>query len=332
MVRAPRAEVGPPERHPALAGGDRFLRDALAGLGSPRRSLPSQYFYDARGSRLFQWIGNLPGYYLTRVEREILDEQGGDILAPLLGRRCTVVDLGAGDGHKSQLLLRRLVRSGAAVTYAPVDVSQAALEEAASRVRLDVPGVAVRAVRATYTRALRLLATTPELGTKLVLFLGSSIGNLEHAAAHAFLQGLRRVLQPGDHALVGFDLVKPLPLLRSAYDDPQGVTRAFNLNLLARMNRELGADFDLSAFRHVATWDPVRPAMESWLESTCHQQVRLGRSLLTFSAGERIHTEISCKYSEAQITTFAAQAGFGEVGRYLDRRGWFVDALWRAEG
>jgi uncharacterized SAM-dependent methyltransferase len=164
-----------------------------------------------------------------------------------------------------------------------------------------------------------------------VLFLGSSIGNLEHPAARALLRDLRSGLRPGDHVLVGFDLVKPLPLLRRAYDDPQGVTGAFNLNLLARLNRELGARFDLSAFRHVATWDPSRPAMESWLESTRTQAVRIGRSLLRFEAGERIQTEISCKYRDAQITGFAAAAGFTEVGRFADAKRWFVDALWRAD-
>jgi uncharacterized SAM-dependent methyltransferase len=191
--------------------------------------------------------------------------------------------------------------------------------------------VAVRPVRASYSRALWLLTDAPELGPKLVLFLGSSIGNFEHGAARAFLRELRGALRPGDHLLVGFDLVKPLPLLQRAYDDPQGVTRAFNLNLLARMNRELGADFDLSAFRHVATWDPERPAMESWLEAIRAQTVRIGGRVFQLAPGERIQTEISCKYSDAQIAGFAADAGFSEVGRYSDRSGWFVDALWRVD-
>jgi dimethylhistidine N-methyltransferase len=310
---------------------DGFLDEVRAGLGRRSRSLPSKYFYDARGSQLFQWITRLPGYYLTRVEREILDQHGGAIVAPLRWRPCTVVDLGAGDGHKTLRLLRRLVRAGPGVAYAPVDLSQAALDEAAGRVRAELPGVAVRPVRATYSRALRLLADPGGSGSKLVLFLGSSIGNFEHAAARALLRELRGVLSAGDHLLVGFDLQKPLPLLQRAYDDEQGVTRAFNLNLLARMNRELGADFDLTSFRHVATWDPVRPAMESWLESIRDQAVHLGGRVYRFGPGERILTEISCKYSDAQITAFAAEAGFGEVGRYSDRDRRFVDALWRVD-
>jgi len=186
-------------------------------------------------------------------------------------------------------------------------------------------------VGATYVEGLRRLTSPADQGSRLVLFLGSSIGNLEHVAARRLLRALRAALHPGDHLLVGFDLVKPLGPLRAAYDDPQGVTGAFNLNLLARLNRELGATFDLREFRHVATWDPVRPAMESWLESRRAQTVRIGPLAFPFDAGERIHTEISCKYTEAQIDGFAAAAGVTEVGRYADEARWFVDVLWRVD-
>ncbi len=331
MDSAPRTGPRRPGTRTAPVHGAAFLDEVLAGMGRRPRSLPSRYFYDARGSRLFQWITRLPDYYLTRVEREILEQHGEAILAPLRGRPCTVVDLGAGDGHKTLRLLRLLARAGPGVAYSPVDLSRAALDEAAARVRSELPGLPVRPVQTTYSSALRLLAGLPGSGTRLVLFLGSSIGNFEHAAARALLRELRRALRPGDLLLVGFDLVKPLPLLQLAYDDPQGVTRAFNLNLLARMNRELGADFELSAFRHVATWDPERPAMESWLESTCAQTVRLGSRVLRFAAGERIHTEISCKYSDAQVTAFGADAGLGEVARYSNPGRWFVDVLWRVD-
>jgi dimethylhistidine N-methyltransferase len=303
----------------------------LAGLARRPRSLASSLFYDARGSQLFQWITNLPEYYLTRVEREILEAHGEAIVAPMGRGRCTVVDLGAGDGHKTQLLLRRMLERGAQVTYAPVDISQAALDVARERVSADMPGIDVRTVRATYARALRLLEGDREAGPKLVLFLGSSVGNLEHEEARSLLAGLRRALRKGDHVLVGFDLVKPLPVLQRAYDDSQGLTRAFNLNLLSRLNRQLGADFDLQSFRHVATWDPGRPAMESWLESTRRQTVLIGRVAHTFAAGERIHTEISCKYTSAQVADFAASAGFVEIGRFGDPDNWFADVLWRVE-
>ena len=332
MQRATRPEERRTEPRPQRPGGDRLLADVLSGLRGRPRTLPSRYFYDDRGSRLFQWISRLPDYYLTRVEREILERSGGAMVAPLGDGPCTVVDLGAGDGHKTHRLLRRLLGRSAGVTYAPVDLSQAALDEASARVGGELPGVSLRPVRTTYGRALRQLASHPGLGPMLVLFLGSSIGNLEHAAARALLGELRTAMRPGDHLLVGFDMVKPLPLLRRAYDDPQGVTRAFNFNLLVRLNRELGATFDLEAYRHVATWDPVRPAMESWLECTSAQSVRIGRSTFAFEAGERIRTEISCKYRDQQITAFAADAGFAEVGRFADPARWFVDALWRVPG
>jgi len=245
-------------------------------------------------------------------------------------RACTVVDLGAGDGHKSQLLLDRLLDRGVAVTYAPIDVSPAALDEACVRVRHHSPQVTLRPVCAEYVAGLRQLAAPEVPAPRLVLFLGSSIGNLEHAAAAAFLGTLRGALGAGDHALVGFDRVKPLAALRLAYDDPQGVTRAFNLNLLHRMNRELGADFEPWAFRHRATWDPRRPAMESWLESARSQAVRVAGHVFRLRRGERIRTEISCKYRPAQIAAFARGAGFREVRRFHDARRWFADALWRA--
>jgi len=304
-----------------------FLADALAGLGASPKSLPSRWFYDAHGSRLFEWISNLPSYYLTRVERGILETHGEAIAAPFAGAPCTVIDLGAGDGHKTLLLLRRLAERVPTLSYAPVDVSPAALDDAAARVREALPATAVTPVRASYAEALERLGGE----RKLVLFLGSSIGNLEHAEALAFLRALRAALRPGDHVLVGFDLVKPLPLLVRAYDDPQGVTRAFNLNLLARMNRELSADFDLGIFRHRATWDPGRPAMESWLESLRAQTVHVAGRAFRLEAGERIHTEISCKYTGVAISAFAEGAGFAEVARFHDPLAWFADALWRAE-
>lgn len=312
---------------PAASGAT--LRDALAGLSRTPRRLPSHLFYDDAGSRLFQWITNLPAYYPTRVEREILARSGARVAARFEERAVTVVDLGAGDGHKTRVLVDHLTRAGARVTYAPVDVSQAALEAAAARMA-TAPGVRVAPVRARYGPGIRRAAALAPGSARLVLFLGSSIGNLEHARARAFLRTLRGALAPGDRALVGFDLVKPLAVLRRAYDDPQGVTRAFNLNLLARLNRECGADFDLGGFEHVATWDPRRPAMESWLESTRRQRVHLGGRAFAFAAGERIHTEISCKYTRAMVSAFAAGAGFEEEEHLVDGRGWFLDALWAA--
>ncbi|HEY7726505.1 MAG TPA: L-histidine N(alpha)-methyltransferase [Anaeromyxobacteraceae bacterium] len=321
MPRAKRRSAAP-----ASAPDPRLLREVLAGLGRRPRSLPSRLFYDERGSRLFQWITNLPGHYLTRCEREILERHGDEVARRLGGRPCVAVDLGAGDGHKARLILERLRARCPAVTYVPLDLSPAALGEAEARVRAELPGVAVRPLRAEYADGLRRLEAEP--GARLVLFLGSSIGNLEHRQAAAFLRELRLSLRSGDHALVGFDLVKPVAVLRAAYDDPQGVTGAFNLNLLVRLNRELGADFDPAAFRHVATFDRSRPAMESWLESARRQTAHVAGRAFALEAGERIHTEISCKYTRRQVAAFARGAGFAEVARFEDRRRWFLAALW----
>ncbi|HUL60060.1 MAG TPA: L-histidine N(alpha)-methyltransferase [Anaeromyxobacteraceae bacterium] len=324
-----RQQVPRPAGQAAPAVRDPFLRDVLAGLSRRPRAIPSRWFYDARGSRLFQWITRLPEYYLTRVELEILQRHGDRIAAPFAGARCTVVDLGAGDGHKTRAVLERLLRGGP-VTYAPIDLSPAAVEEAASSVRAALPEVEVVPLCAEYTAGLRALGASPRSGALLVLFLGSSIGNLERPAAGAFLRALRHRLRPGDHALVGFDLVKDVPLLRAAYDDAQGVTAAFNLNLLARIDRELGADFDPGAFQHRATFDPRRPAMESWLVSRRRQRVTVAGHAFAFEAGEAIHTEISCKYREADVAAFAREAGFEELDLLCDERRWFCDALWRA--
>jgi len=338
-----------PRALPGLAGGglapggsipgrtdqpqaDRFLRDVLAGLSSRPRSLPSVYFYDAQGSEIFKRIMALEEYYPTRCEQEILETHGEEVVAPFLRRRSTLVDLGAGDGAKTRLLLSRLHRRCPDLTYAPVDVSCSALAESSARMSAAFPGLSVEPVAAEYAEGLAWLGRREGSGSLLVLFLGSNIGNLERAGAHRLLGELRAALRPGDHVLVGFDLLKDLDVLRGAYDDGLGVTAAFNLNLLARMNRELGADFDLGAFAHRATFDPERPAMESWLESQRDQVATVGGARFAFQARERIHTEISCKYRESDVTEFARSAGFAEVGRFRDRRGWFLDALWRVPG
>jgi dimethylhistidine N-methyltransferase len=306
----------------------RLRRDVLDGLGRGSKAIPSLWLYDARGSELFQRIMELEDYYPTRIEHEILESHAGEITDPLGGGPCTVVDLGAGDGTKTRLLLAPLHGRCIRSAYAPIDISAAALRDVASRMSATFPRLRITPVQAEYFDGLRALHRR-DAGTLLVLFLGSNIGNLEVPEAVGFLRTMRSALRPGDHVLVGFDLLKDLPLLRAAYDDDSGVTAAFNLNLLARINRELDGDFDLEAFEHAATFDPERPAMEAWLRSRRRQRVQVAGRSFRFEAGECIHTEISCKYRERDIAALAASAGFEEVGRYRDRRRWFVDALWR---
>jgi dimethylhistidine N-methyltransferase len=305
-----------------------FAADVLEGLRRPRKEIPSRWLYDARGSRLFQAIMALPGYYPTRVEEEILERHATGITDPLAGGPCSVVDLGAGDGSKTRVLLASLFRRSPWTSYVPIDLSPAALAQAAHRMASRLPGLRVSPVQADWLDGLRSLAPRGS-APLLVLFLGSNIGNLERGDALAFLRSLREALRPGDHVLVGFDLLKGRSTLQAAYDDDRGVTRAFNLNLLARINRELGGDADPASFEHVATFDPSRPAMESWLRSRRRQVVHVAGRSFRLEAGERIHTEISCKYEEPDVAVLAGSAGFEEAGRYRDRRRWFVDALWR---
>lgn len=327
------------------AARTRFLADVLRGLSARPRSLPSRYLYDFRGSELFRRITRLPAYYLTRSEREILVRHGAELVAPFAGRACTLVDLGAGDGTKSELLLARLLACSPAVTYAPVDVCAGALDAAAGRMRACCPGLQVAPVQAEYGDALPQLEGgwpgAPGLdaapgsrpaAARLVLFLGSSIGNLTHPEALGLLRALRNALRPGDHLLVGFDLLKDRATLQRAYDDEDGVTAEFNLNLLARLDRELGADFDPGGFRHQARFAGGPARMESFLVSTRRQTVTLAGHPLRFAEGSAIRTEISCKYREAQVTALARAAGLAEVGHFLDERRWFLDALWRVPG
>ena len=322
LAVAARPSTGPFRSDP------RFLRDVIAGLGREPKAIPSCWLYDARGSEIFQEIMSLDAYYPTRVEHEVLEHHAAEITAPLAGSPCTVVDLGAGDGTKTRLLLAPIHERSPRAIYAPIDISSTALRDVSARMAAAFPRLRVSSVEAEYFDGLRAL-TRRDTGALLVLFLGSNIGNLERREAIDFLRLLRRSLRRGDHVLVGFDLVKDVPVLRAAYDDQAGVTAAFNLNLLARINRELDGDFDLRHFEHVATFDPVRPAMESWLRSRRRQDVRVAGRRFRLEAGECVHTEISCKYREEDVTSFAAAAGFEEVGRYRDRRRWFADALWR---
>jgi L-histidine N-alpha-methyltransferase len=310
-------------------GESRFAKDVHAGLRSTPKALPSMYFYDAVGSELFRRIMEIPEYYLTRSEREILERHGRDIMAPFAGAPVDVVDLGAGDGVKTRVLFETMRRQLSQVRYYPVDVSVTALRELLEGLSLELPALAAEGVAAEYTHAIEWLAERAPDHRRFVLFLGSNIGNLDSVTRARFFSSLRAALRPGDHVLVGFDLVKDPETLRRAYDDAGGVTAEFNLNLLRRINRELGADFRTTGFRHYATFSPQRSTMESHLLSVRKQSVRLQGVRYDFDPWEPLHTEISCKYRETDSAEFAVQAGFEEVGRYFDERHWFMDALWR---
>ena len=308
---------------------ERFRHDVLTGLAQTPRALPPVWFYDAAGSRLFQRIMRLPGYYPTRVETAILERHAGAMVAALGTGPSAIVDLGAGDGAKTRLLVAAARQRAPSVAYVPVDVAAAALRTASRQMRGTFPGLEVRTVRGDYVHGLSRACRSADEAPLLALLLGSNIGNLEWPEAIALLSALGGALRPGDHLLVGFDLLKEEALLRAAYDDPEGVTAAFNLNLLTRINRELEGDFDLGAFAHRASFDPARPAMESWLVARRELVAQVAGRRFAFRAGDALHTEISWKYTDEQVTALGRVAGLCEVARFHDERRWFADVLFR---
>lgn len=310
-----------------------FARDVVAGLRATPRSIPSKYFYDARGSRLFQLITELPEYYLTRCELEILERHGGQIAAHMGGRTCRLIELGAGDGCKTIALLRHVIALGCDFQFAPIDICRNSIRGLAARIQRELPEAAdrVQGVTADYLDGLRQLAKgTAE--RNFLLFLGSNIGNFNPRAARRFLEAVRRTLNPGDLFLIGFDLQKSIPLIRQAYNDSRGVTREFNFNLLDRINRELGGDFSRDNFLHYAPYNAHANCMESWLVSRKQQRVTLSalECAFDFEAWDAVQVERSYKYSLGDIESLARETGFSIVEHFLDRRSYFADSLWRA--
>ena len=307
----------------ALTGRDGFAEDVRLGLGRTPKQLQPRYLYDALGSQLFEAICELPEYRITRAERALLAEHAGAIGAGLTSP-VTLVELGGGNGEKLALLLEPLVSRIPDLRVALVDVSATALE-LATRTLGRFPGLGVAGHLATYEDGLRRV-TLGRSGddTMMVAFLGSNIGNLDPAAARLFLGALRSALRAGDRLVLGVDLVKPEAELIHAYDDPLGVTAAFNKNLLGRLNRELGADFEIDQFAHRAVWNATASRVEMHLESLCVQTVSIPGAdcRVRFAAGESIWTESSYKYETEGIADLAAAAGF-------DRRDQWVDAAAR---
>jgi len=305
-----------------------FAREVEEGLTSFSKTLPCKLFYDAAGSELFEEITRLPEYYLTRTELEILQEHAGEIVAAV-GQNVTVVELGAGTAAKTCSLLQALTRRQMRVAFFPVDISSSALGEAQERVAAQCPTVSVKPVVADFGRGFGFLRDIK--GRKLVLYLGSSIGNFDPEAAIAMLRQVRSELAQGDALLLGTDLVKDPSILVPAYDDAQGVTAEFNKNVLRRLNRDLQGDFDLASFRHLALWNPMRSRMEIFLESLRSQTatLRLLQMTVKMRAGERIHTENSYKYTVPMVEKMLADAGFKLEQTWFDSRKWFALHLGR---
>ncbi|WP_439883121.1 L-histidine N(alpha)-methyltransferase [Pontibacter sp. MBLB2868] len=306
-----------------------FARDVAEGLSRKQKHLSSRYFYDGKGSQLFQQIMDMPEYYLTRAEFEVLNDNK-TAMAEHFAKDgfFHMIDLGAGDALKTKILLRELTRQQSSFDYVPVDISGDAMQQLNDSLQAEMPDVNVQAVVGEYFKALEWLQENKS-ERKVVLFLGSNIGNFEINEAIDFLTTIRSYLSPGDKLFMGIDLRKDPDVILKAYDDAAGITAEFNLNLLSRINRELGADFSLENFRHYAMYNPLEGVMRSFLISLKEQEVAIrdtGRTF-HFDAWEAIHTENSHKYSLDQISELGKTCGFEIETVFYDNRKQFADVL-----
>jgi L-histidine N-alpha-methyltransferase len=306
-----------------------FARHVLEGLSRPGKSLPSRYFYDARGDRLFQSIMTSPEYYLTDCELEIFETRGDELARALMtDRSCELIELGSGDGLKTSLLLDALHEHHQDWVYRPVDISDNSLDLLEQRLVPGRPWLDFQAIHANYMDLLREFE--PGGIRRVFMFLGSNLGNYTSRQAVTFLRLIRAAMAPGDAFLVGLDLKKDPDVIRAAYNDAAGYTRDFNLNLLTRINRELGGDFKLDSFEHVPVYDVASGIARSDLRSRVEQNVRVAalERVFHFHKGETIHTEISQKYDEILIGELTLASGFVVNKAFVDSRNYFTDQIW----
>lgn len=313
---------------------DGFLKDVLKGLNASPKYLESKYFYDDAGDQIFQQIMHCPEYYPTKCELEILSGQTGEILQLILEhyKSFDLIELGAGDALKSSFLLKFLAEKEIDFTYYPIDISSNVIDNLKGRLPEQIPGLRLSGLNGEY---FKMLKKTNSLSSKpkLVLFLGSNIGNMFPDDALKFCSKLKEHLLPGDLLLMGFDLKKDPQTILNAYNDKQGFTRNFNLNLLNRINKELGGNFNTDHFKHFPTYDPGTGSCKSYLVSTCDQKVKIDAADMEigFKVNECIHMEISQKYNLEEIEKLAHTTGFTSLSCFYDSRKWFVDAVWLVE-
>jgi L-histidine Nalpha-methyltransferase len=296
-----------------------FLRDVIHGLERPQKALPCKYFYDAVGSALFDQICELDEYYLTRTELRILREHAPE-MAAAIGEDCDLIEFGSGSGQKTRLLLAELRAPRA---YLPIDISREHLEKSVRDLARSFPALCFMPVHADFTAPFSLPDTGDPKARRVVYFPGSTIGNFNPKAALGLLTQITRLVGEGGGLLIGFDLDKDESIVWPAYNDRQGKSAAFNLNILARINRELAADFDLSAFTHRAVYMRSQERMVMHLVSQNDQFVRVAGRIFGFRAGETIHTEDSCKYSLEHFARITSQAGFTLARHWIDKNRYF---------
>jgi len=311
---------------------NKFLSDVLKGLRSSPKYLFSKYFYDQKGDELFQKIMATDDYYLTNCEMEIFSKQTAAIADSVLkdDPLLDVIEFGAGDATKSTFLLKELVKRNAISTYFPVDISKNIIDFLKKKLPDEIPQLNIHGLNGEY---LQMLSQTNKFSTKrkLVLFLGANIGNFKFDEMPQFCKKLRGFLSENDMVLIGFDLKKDPRKILSAYDDKEGFTSLFNLNLLRRINHELNGDFNLKKFQHYATYDPENGACKSYLVSLIKQQVCIAGEVINFEENETIFMEISQKYSMKQIDETAIACGFTPFAYFLDSKKYFVDVIWRVK-
>ncbi len=308
-----------------------FAQDILKGLSSYPKYLPSKYFYDAKGDALFQKIMQLPEYYLTKAEFEIFERQKENIVNAFSSRtgKFHLIELGAGDGYKTKVLLEHLLGKQSNFEYVPVDISGNVLNLLQNDLKTSMPNLEVSPIVGDYFYALEKISEQDH-DRKVVLFLGSNIGNFNQKNANGFIKHLSQELNEGDLLLTGVDLKKNPKVILSAYNDASGVTKAFNFNLLDRINKELGANFILDNYMHHPTYDPQSGECRSYLLSLKKQEVHFAdlETTIEFEAYESIHTEISKKYALRELQDMAKGAGFTVIENFIDSKGYFVDTLW----
>ena len=309
-----------------------FRKDVIDGLSNTPKKLFSKYFYDRQGDQLFQQIMEMPEYYLTKCELDIFKNRTADLASTINFKDSPfdLIELGAGDAMKSSFLLNFLVDERVDFTYRPIDISGNILSVLQAKLSIEMPMLDIDCMQGEYFQLLAK-ATRISQRRKVVLFLGGNIGNMELDEADLFCKELRSHLHPGDMVLIGFDLKKNPHQILNAYNDKNGITAAFNLNLLARINAELGANLKLDNFSHYQNYDPVSGACRSYLVSLFDQQANVAGNQIAFAANELISMEVSQKFSPEQIVELAAKSGFQHTQEISDSKNWFIDAVWTAK-
>lgn len=311
---------------------DQFYKDIIAGLSSIPKRLDSKYFYDSVGDKIFQELMNCEDYYPTNCEMEIFTTQTAEICNAIIanGDAFDLIELGAGDASKSTQLLKYLINKNADFNYLPIDISENVISYLNITLPVTLPGIKITGLNGEYFDMLKKAASISGR-RKVVLFLGSNIGNMQIAEAKTFCRELRNNLSTGDMLLIGIDLRKNPKTILAAYNDREGITKRFNLNLLQRINRELNGNFNTDKFDHYATYNPETGACKSYLISLADQKANIGEQTISFKENEYIFMEISQKYSVQQINDVADNSRFKPLKQFFDSKKWFVDAIWTAE-